>query len=112
MKIPSRMLEDSQRIDRLEKQMRKLRWITYFIWPAVWLISISVIFGSTRQDANATRLFLNWIQTGFFGLLVAFMIVMMLGFLLKVASDFKNRKHRYALNPGSKSPPAGPAYER
>jgi hypothetical protein len=92
----------TERIVRLEAQSRRLRIATYLIWPAVWIVSVVLAFAPSRLDEKAMRVFLRWLQETFFGGVVVLCLVLALGFLVKVASDFRGRRSRFALNPGSK----------
>lgn len=94
----------TQRIHRLESQTRRLRIATYLIWPLVGLASIVLAFVPSRLDEKAMRVFLRWIQEGFIGLVILLFLTLALGFLLKVASDFRKRKSKFVLNPGSQKP--------
>lgn len=91
------------RVVRLEVQSRRLRITTYLIWPMVWIATVVLAFAPSRLDEKAMRVFLRWIQEAFFGGVVVLCLVLALGFLVKVASDFRGRRSRFALNPGSKS---------
>ena len=82
--------------------MRRLRIATYLIWPVVWLASIVLAFTPSRLDEKAMEVFLRWVQETFFGVVVVLFLVLGLGFLVKVASDFRGRSSRFVLNPGSK----------
>jgi hypothetical protein len=90
------------RITRLENQMRWLRRAVFLIWPVLWIISVFVIFTTTKLDAGAIHPFLNWLGALIFGFGVATITVLSLFFLIKAATDFRNRKDHFPLNPGSK----------
>lgn len=91
-----------RRVVRLEVQSRRLRITAYLIWPVVWLATVAFAFMPGRVDEKAMKAFLRWIQEASFGGVIVVLLVVALGFLLKVASDFKRRGSRFALNPGSK----------
>lgn len=90
------------RIARLETRTSRLRLWAYGLWPLLWIGSMTLCFGMTRTDATATRVFLRWLQEGFFGFVAVLFGFLVIGFLLKTVSDFKSRRHRFVLNPGSK----------
>jgi len=94
----------AHRLTRLESQARRLRITTYLVWPAVWLASIALAFLPSRLDENAMRVFLRWIQEGFVTVASVLFVTLALFFLLKVASDFRKRRSKFALNPGSRKP--------
>ncbi|MEO5917038.1 MAG: hypothetical protein ABIS50_22605 [Luteolibacter sp.] len=90
------------RIARLENQSRRLRRAVFLIWPAVWIVSVFLIFTTTKLDAGAIHPFLNWLGVVIFGLGVAAVAVLSLLFVIKAASDYRNRRDHFTLNPGSK----------
>lgn len=91
------------RITQLENQSRRLRQAVFLIWPAVWIVSLFLIFTTTKFDAGAIRPFLNWLGAVIVLLGVATVGLLSLLFVVKTASDYKNRRREYfPLNPGSK----------
>jgi hypothetical protein len=91
-----------KRIARLEVRTSRLRLWAYLLWPVLWIGSMIACFGMTRADEEATRVFLKWLQSGFVGLVVVLLGAMVVGFLLKTVSDFRQRGQRFMLNPGSR----------
>lgn len=92
----------AKRITQLENQSRRLRRAVFLIWPAVWIVSLILIFTTTKLDADAIHPFLSWLGAVIFGLGVATVAVLSLLFVIKAASDYRNRRERFVLNPGSK----------
>ena len=94
----------------LRRQIRKLQWMVYGVWPTIGLILLIITFVSTREDATATRVAIEWIETTAWNVgapvaVVAF-IVLGIAFTTKLATDYRNRNYRWSLNPGSRNPSA------
>lgn len=94
--------ETIERIRRLEVQMKRLRRIAYLVWPAVWLATTIFLFATTKLDAKALRILMD--TAGLSLLVVSVISVFLLAvfFVVKTASDYKNRGSYVPLNPGSK----------
>ena len=90
------------RIKRLENQSGRLRRAVFLIWPAVWIVSLLLVFTTTKLDAAAIHPFLNWLGAVTFGLGAATVAVLSLLFVIKAGSDYRNRRDQFTLNPGSK----------
>jgi uncharacterized BrkB/YihY/UPF0761 family membrane protein len=94
----------------LRGQIRKLQWMVYGVWPTITMILLVVSFVSTREDAAATRVAINWIESTAWNvgtpIAVLVFIVFSIAFTMKVATDYRNRKYRWSLNPGSRRPDA------
>ena len=94
----------TDRITRLENQSRRLRRAVFVVWPVVWIISVITVFTMTKLDAGTIRPFLNWLGAVIFILGFATFAVLSFLFVIKVASDYRNRKSQFTLNPRSKKP--------
>lgn len=96
----------SQRIDRLEIQNRRLRVFTFGVWPAVLAIITVLVLLPAKIDLETMKYLLAWVGGTFGVLVIVLTISLAFWFILKLAVDFKNRNTRFALNPGSRQPPA------
>jgi hypothetical protein len=102
--------ENESRPEDLRRHIRMLQWMVYGVWPTIGLILLIIIFVSTREDATATRVAIEWIETTAWNVgtpvaVVAF-IVLGIAFTSKLATDYRNRNYRWSLNPGSRNPNA------
>ena len=100
----------TRRVDRLETQNRHLRFMTYAVWPAAFAVITVLLLLPGKMDLKAMKYLLGSIG-GVFAMLVITLFLTLVGwFLLKLATDFKNRHSRMPINPGSrgKSPVGSP----
>ena len=82
------------RIDRVEADAGPLWFRAYLIGPIVWMASVLLCVGMNRREAVATKVFLSRVQHNVLGLLAILAGAIIIGFLLKLAADFKTGKQR------------------
>lgn len=92
----------TRRVDRLEKQNRRLRFMTYAVWPAAFAFITVLLLLPGKMDLKAMKYLLGSIGGGFGMLVITLFLTMVCWFFLKLATDFKNRHSRMPLNPGSR----------
>ena len=83
-----------KRTDREETLSELLRLRAYLIGPIVWMASVLLCVGMNRREAAATKIFLFRVQHNVLGLLAILAGAIVIGFLLKLASDLKHAKQR------------------
>lgn len=100
----------TRRMDRLEKQNRRLRFVTFVVWPAAFAVITVFLLLPGKMDLKAMKYLLGSIGGVFVMLVITLFLTMVGWFVLKLATDFKNRHARMPLNPGSrgKSPVGSP----
>lgn len=92
----------TRRVDRLESQNRRLRFMTYVVWPAAFALITVLLLLPGKLDLHAMKYLLGCISGVFALLVITLFITMICWFLLKLATDFRNRHSRIPLNPGSR----------
>lgn len=106
MKTKSEAIESTGEVQKLRRDIRRLQWCVFVVWPIVFVTGCAILFAASGKDADAARVTLSWIESLvvpaiFIGIFVG-VVVGGIAFLAKVATDFRNRNYRVSLNPGSR----------
>ena len=92
----------TETVQRLETKVRRLRIAAYLVWPLLLVASTVSVMMTNRMDEAAARVFLRWFEERLIVVAIIGFIILALWFVVRTFSDFKGRRSRFVLNPGSK----------
>jgi len=97
-----------EKIEALSHRTSRLQKWVFFVWPVIWLFSCAAIVVTSRHDADTTKLVIQWVESlatgAFWAAILLFLFFGGIVFMLKLARDFRHRRDRFVLNPGSRKP--------